>query len=93
MLFIASWDIPDASWDETNRRMLNCFTGKKWYRPLSTFYIVKVSDLAEYRFTVQEMQTVAKDTGLRFISAALLSYEGWHGWLPQDKWDAIGKIR
>lgn len=93
MHFIVSWDIPDASWDVVNRRMLDCFKGYEQERPVSTVYLVKVGSLMEYQIIFGEMQQVAKETGLRFISCALFSFAGWDGWLAtSEDWNKIKQI-
>jgi len=90
-----SWDIkvPNPRWAELNGKLRACLDGYSWVKPLTTTYIVKISDLEDRKAIRQRLievcQAHAKDINL-LISPAMQG-GNYGGWLPKDMWDKVKK--
>jgi len=95
MHFILSWDInaKDGEWDEINAQLKECIETCSWARPLSTFYIVRVSDVQEWQKIRDALIEVAESSTIRIhLVIGPLMYGGqYDGYLPKDFWPEIEK--
>jgi len=92
MHFVVSWDIKaeGQEWDSINKEMKNCLSGYSWVRPLTTFYIVKVSSQSDWDSIQKNLVSIAKTAKkVNFIMSPLMMGGRYDGWLPQDLWDSI----
>jgi hypothetical protein len=95
MHFVLSWDIQAEGdeWSEVNKAMKLCLEGYSWVKPLSTFYIVKVSSQDEWEWIKEDLKEVAKNTDLtvHFVVSPLMDGGRYDGWLPKKTWPKIRK--
>ena len=95
MHFIVSWDIQaeDGKWDEINAQLKECIEDYSWVRPLSTFYIVRVSGPQEWQEIRDALVRVAESSTNRihFVIGPLMCGGQYDGYLPKDIWPEIEK--
>ena len=95
MHFIVSWDIQskDEKWDEINAQLQECLEDYSWVRPLSTFYIVRVSGQEEWARIKEDLQAVAESSTAKthFVVSPLMYGGRYDGWLPKTAWPKIRK--
>ena len=95
MHFIVSWDIQaeDGEWDEINAQLKECIEDYSWVRPLSTFYIVRVSDVQKWQEIRRSLIEVAESSTIRIhLVIGPLMYGGqYDGYLPKDIWPELEK--
>jgi hypothetical protein len=93
---IVSWEI-DAQkerWTEINealRRQLDAFS---WAKPLSAFYVVRVSSAEDRDGIFGDLQRVVGSTPeqVRVIVSPVISKGLYEGCLPQDHWLHVNEI-
>lgn len=104
MHFILSWDIRDTDgewgsesevWGEINAQLKECIDDYSWVRPLSTFYIVRVSGPQEWKRIKEDLIEVAEcytaKAKIHFVISPLMVGGQYDGWLPNDIWPKIHK--
>ena len=100
--FVLSWDIhtknrngntEDREWGEVNSRLQECIEPYSWVRPLSTFYIVRVSGPQEWQEIRDALVRVAENStaDINFLIGPLMSGGQYDGWLPEDIWPKVQK--
>jgi hypothetical protein len=96
LYFIVSWDISagNPTWSQVDERLRNCFARYQSFRPVNTFYVVKVSSGDQYRAILVALQDVAKSSPVNvyFIISPLLTVTDWDGWLQPDDWPKVFQI-
>ena len=67
--------------------------GYSWVRPLSTFYVVKVSSSDHRDQLIDQLVSVAKANTekIHFVASPAMTGGGYNGWLPKDLWDKINQ--
>ena len=95
MHFALSWDITAESsrWQELNDQMLKVIAEYSWIRPLTTFYIVKVSTQAEWDKILSLLSAIAqgnKET-IHIVMTPLMNGGRYNGVLPPDWWKDINQ--
>lgn len=93
MHFIVSWDI-NASGAERgvlNAQLKKCIENYSWVRPLSTFYVVRVSAPQEWQEITKDLIKVAEDSSIRIhlVIGPLMSGGRYGGYLPKDFWPEL----
>ena len=95
MHFIVSWDIQaeNGEWDEINAQLKKCIEDYSWVRLLSTFYIVRVSDVQKWQEIRRSLIEVAESSTIRIhLVIGPLMYGGqYDGYLPKDSWPELEK--
>ena len=95
MHFIVSWDIQseDKEWDEINAQLQECLEDYSWVRPLSTFYIVRVTGQEEWKGIKENLQAVAESSTAKthFVISPLMDGGRYDGWLPKTAWPKVRK--
>lgn len=96
MYCVISWDISavDATWNELDAKMRNCFHGLNWFKPVYTFYLVEIFDNFRYNTLLQDLQRVAGSTPImvRFVMSPMISAQNWDGWLNPEHWPEVRRI-
>lgn len=96
MHVVISWDIKTQgdSWtklDDALRKAIGSYT---WVRPLTTFYIVRISDPAHRELILDNLLAVAKASPqitIHIVISPVMSSGSYTGYLPKDMWDKINK--
>ena len=95
MHFIVSWDIQaeGEEWTTANSELQACIEAYSWARPLSTFYIVRVSVPQEWQEIRGTLIKAAESSTSRIhLVIGPLMYGGqYDGYLPKDFWPQIEK--
>lgn len=95
MHFIVSWDInaEGEEWDALNAQLKECIENYSWARPLSTFYVVRVSAPQEWQEITKDLIKVAEGSPIRIhlVIGPLMSGGQYDGYLPKDFWPELEK--
>ncbi|WP_412469904.1 MULTISPECIES: hypothetical protein [unclassified Halobacteriovorax] len=96
MHVIVSWDITGSSedWTRVNSSLLDIMAPYPWVRPLSTFYILQLSNDSIRQSIISQMQGVASrevNIKVSFIVSPIITYSNYDGWLSKELWDLIGQ--
>jgi hypothetical protein len=96
MYFIVSWEISvrGSRWSEIDEQMRKCLKNFQHFRPVNTYYMVRVPSADKYDEIHARLLAVAQrgPETVYFVMSPLLTATGYHGWLPQDRWPKIAKI-
>lgn len=91
-----SWDIKGASgerWTALNDYMRAAFDKThEWTRPVSTFYIVKVSGAPDRDAIIKDLQARAQGVTERVyfvVSPIMPAGAHYNGLLPREWWDPV----
>ena len=95
MHFVASWDIKAEGdeWTRINDGMKEQLKGYSWVKPLSTFYIIKVSSGEDATEIVKKLQAAAQKTPskINLIASPVMQGGRYDGMLSKDMWDKVNK--
>ncbi len=95
MHFIVSWDInaEGEKWDALNAQLKECIEDYSWARPLSTFYVVRISAPQEWQEIKKNLIEVAEGSPVRIhlVIGPLMSGGRYDGYLPKDFWPELEK--
>ena len=98
MHFVVSWDINNADdeWEHINSQLQKCLGEEEedWVCPVSTFYIIRVSDLQEWKEIGEDLRNVAENSiaEIHFVISPLIQGGQYNGWLPRKDWPKIQRI-
>jgi hypothetical protein len=95
MHLVVSWDITASGerWTAINDNLKEGLNPYSWARPLSTFYVVKVSgepDRIKIRDALLERARAVHET-VHFVISPLMQAGRYDGYLPRDMWDKINQ--
>lgn len=93
MHVIVSWDIKSTGdrWTELNDRLKSNLKTYSWVRPISTFYIVKVSGESQRKSLIEGLNSVASSVSetVHIVVSPAMSAGSYNGYLPKDMWEKI----
>lgn len=100
MHFMVSWDIRGAgdNWNKYNDQLKNQLGTYLEIKPLTTVHIVKVTSETGRTSVMNKLTAVAKQIEksgkiqVWILASPPMTIGSYHGWLPQDWWDAIAKF-
>ena len=95
MHFVVAWDISAKGerWTAINNDLKSVIDKYSWARPLTTYYIVKVSGQSDWDAILNSLTTKAKShkETVHFVMSPLMQGGRYNGILPKDMWDKINK--
>ena len=90
-----TWDISakGESWNSLNDKMRDALKPYSWVRPLSTFYIIKISGEHDRTRIKESMENIASSgtVKIHFLLSPIMSSGRYYGYLPKDMWDNINE--
>ena len=90
MHIIVSWDIKteQPKWNEVDEKMKAGLVGYSWVRPLTTFYVIRISTETDRQRIRDRLLEVAKSAGVvvHFIVSPAMVGGTYDGYLPSDAW-------
>lgn len=92
MHVVISWDISNAlKRKEIDDALKVCIAANSWVKPLTTFYVVKVSSIQECNTITERILAVTKryPNDVHVIITPPMSGGTYSGWLPQNLWNEI----
>ncbi len=96
MHFVVSWDIPvtTVNREGLESQLIGCFNSYQYVKPLTTFYIVKVSSQTEYSNILTNLQTIGKSIpgGFRLVISPLMTGGRYDGLHDNETWQTINHI-
>jgi hypothetical protein len=95
MHFIVSWDLPAATVNRADfeRQLENCFSNFQNNKPLTTFYIIRVENQADYSTILTSLQNVGRTIpGFRLIVSPIMTGGRYDGLHSNDVWQLINQI-
>jgi hypothetical protein len=95
MHMVVSWDIKteNPKWAEIDAKLKDALQGFSWVRPLTTFYVVRLTSDAD-RMTIRDrMLVIAKAAGVtvHFILSPVMAGGRYDGYLPADSWPKLNE--
>lgn len=88
-----TWDISATGdrWRTINDDMKNALGSRSWVRPLTTFYVMRVSGEVDRRVIRDALQAVAESVTERvhFIISPTMASGRYDGYLPRDMWQKL----
>ncbi|KRA42108.1 hypothetical protein [Devosia sp. Root635] len=93
MHIVVSWDITDGAppRSELSESLKEAFAGHSWFRPLTTYYVIKADEAARLEI-YEALLTVAEANPdrINFVVSPVMQ-GAYLGFLPQTSWDKINK--
>jgi hypothetical protein len=95
MYVVVSWDISASGeeWESINARLKDGLSNFSWARPLSTFYVVRITSEEERQTIQSRLLTVAKSVAknVHFLISPAMAGGRFTGFLPQDMWENLNE--
>jgi hypothetical protein len=96
MHFIVSWDIPSTHTNRQNieNQLVDTFREFPFVKPLTTYYIIKVDNQAQYSSIIQNLQNVGKTAGNKFkmLVSPIMNGGRYNGLHDNETWTLINQI-
>lgn len=96
MHFIVSWDIPitTPNREGIESQLIGCFNSYQYIKPLTTFYVIKVSSQTEYSNVLTNLQTIGKGISgaFRLVVSPVMTGGRYDGLLDNETWKTINQI-
>lgn len=90
-----SWDIKTSQpkWDEVDQALKKCLDGYSWVRPLTTFYVVRISSETDRTSIREKLTSAAKAAGVsvHLLVSPAMAGGRYDGLLPSDTWSALNE--
>lgn len=96
MHITVSWDISAAGGEiaSITERLISVFKPYSWIRPLSNFYVIKLTDAAQRERIHAELLTAARSSPntVLFLVSPVIEGSRYEGLLPKDAWQDLNAI-
>ncbi|QDQ88129.1 hypothetical protein FMZ60_11400 [Alcaligenaceae bacterium SJ-26] len=95
MHIVISWDISEAGEKhaEINDKLRTAFEKFSWVRPLTTFYVVRISSESERISIRDQLVEIAKSVPqkVHIVVSPTMAGGRYDGYLPKDMWEKLNK--
>ena len=95
MHIAVTWDISASGnrWKEINDQMREVLRPFSWVRPLTTFFVVRVSGRGDQDSIRNGLLAVAKSVSeqVHFVVSPIMSPGRYDGYLPKDMWAELNQ--
>lgn len=96
MHFIVSWDIPSkiTNRESYENNLIECFNNFQSYKPVTTFYIIRVNTQLDYTNILNQLQNVGKNigSGFKLVVSPIMNGGRYDGLLDNESWNIINQI-
>jgi len=96
MYCVVSWDISAVNprWSKIDEQLRDCLKAYNWYRPVNTFYMIKVTGSSQVATIQSCLTTAAKAVteSVQFVISPAFAAGRWNGLLGDGEWAKVNAI-